>query len=85
MKVQNVTSFRKEANRIVFSMSDGELQLYPLSGNTLRVKFVRQPLGIQMPEWIYVNDTTSRPPVDIKEERGHIAVILPGMKARSTR
>lgn len=82
MKVQNVTSFRKEANRIVFSMSDGELQLYPLSGNTLRVKFVRQPLGIQMPEWIYVNDTTSRPPVDIKEERGHIAVILPSMKAQ---
>ncbi len=82
MKAQNVTSFRKEANRIVFSMSDGELQLYPLSGNTLRVKFVRQPLGIQMPEWIYVNDTTSRPPVDIKEERGHIAVILPGMKAQ---
>ena len=82
MKAQNITSFRNEGNRIVFSLPDGELQFYPLSENAVRIKFARQPLEMQMPEWVYVNDTTSCPLVDVKEEQEHVAVILPGMKAQ---
>ena len=52
---QTVRSFQREDNRVVLKMTDGELQLYPLSPNTLRVKFVKQSVGMEMPEWIYVN------------------------------
>ena len=52
---QTVRSFQREDNRVVLEMTDGELQLYPLSPNTLRVKFVKQSVGMEMPEWIYVN------------------------------
>ena len=51
---QMLHSFRGEDNRVVFKMADGELQFYPLSSNTLRVKFVKQTLRMEMPEWIYV-------------------------------
>lgn len=47
---QAVRSFQKEKSRIVFEMANGELQLYPLSSNTIRVKFVKQPLEMKIPE-----------------------------------
>ena len=49
---QMLHSFRGEDNRVVFKMADGELQFYPLSSNTLRVKFVKQTLRMEMPEWM---------------------------------
>lgn len=78
---QAVRSFQKEKERIVFKMTDGELQLYPLSSNTIRVKFVKQPSEMSLPEWVYINNETEKP-FTVKEGKGAISVKLPGMTAQ---
>ena len=78
---QAVRSFQKEKERIVFKMTDGELQLYPLSSNTIRVKFVKQPSEMSLPEWVYINNETEKP-FTVKEGKEAISVKLPGMTAQ---
>ena len=77
---QTVCSFQREDNRVVLKMTDGELQLYPLSPNTLRVKFVKQSVGMEMPEWIYVNGGKEET-FAIEEDKDAVSVVLPGIVA----
>ena len=78
---QTVRSFQREDNRVVLKMTDGELQLYPLSPNTLRVKFVKQSVGMEMPEWIYVNGGKEET-FAIEEDKDAVSVVLPGIVAQ---
>ena len=78
---QTVRSFQREDNRVVLEMTDGELQLYPLSPNTLRVKFVKQSVGMEMPEWIYVNGRKEET-FAIEEDKDAVSVVLPGIVAQ---
>ena len=78
---QTVRSFQREDNRVVLEMTDGELQLYPLSPNTLRVKFVKQSVGMEMPEWIYVNSGKEET-FAIEEDKDAVSVVLPGIVAQ---
>ena len=78
---QTVRSFQREDNRVVLEMTDGELQLYPLSPNTLRVKFVKQSVGMEMPEWIYVNSGKEET-FTIEEDKDAVSVVLPGIVAQ---
>lgn len=78
---QTVRSFQREDNRVVLEMTDGELQLYPLSPNTLRVKFVKQSVGMEMPEWIYVNGRKEET-FAIEEDKDVVSVVLPGIVAQ---
>lgn len=75
---QAVRSFQKEKNRIVFEMANGELQLYPLSSNTIRVKFVKQPLEMKIPEWIYINNETEDA-FTVKDGKKAVSVKLAGI------
>ena len=78
---QAVRSFQKEKERAVFKMADGELQLYPLSSNTIRVKFVKQPSGMSLPEWVYINNETEKS-FTVKEGKEAVSIKLPGMTAQ---
>ena len=78
---QAVRSFQKEKERVVFKMADGELQLYPLSSNTIRVKFVKQPSGMSLPEWVYINNETEKS-FTVKEGKEAVSIKLPGMTAQ---
>ena len=57
------------------------MQLYPLSSNTIRVKFVKQPSEMSLPEWVYINNETEKP-FTVKEGKEAIFVKLPGMTAQ---
>lgn len=78
---QAVRSFQKEKSRIVFEMANGELQLYPLSSNTIRVKFVKQPLEMKIPEWIYINNETEDA-FTVKDGKKAVSVKLAGITAQ---
>ena len=78
---QAVRSFQKEKERVVFKMADGELQLYPLSSNTIRVKFVKQPSGMSLPEWVYINNETEES-FTVKDGKEAVSVKLPGVTAQ---
>ena len=78
---QMLHSFRGEDNRVVFKMADGELQFYPLSSNTLRVKFVKQTLGMEMPEWIYVT-SGKKEAFTIEDGKDVVSVVLSGIVAQ---
>ena len=78
---QMLHSFRGEDNRVVFKMADGELQFYPLSSNTLRVKFVKQTLRMEMPEWIYVT-SGKKEAFTIEDGKDVVSVVLSGIVAQ---
>ena len=78
---QAVRSFQEEKERVVFKMADGELQLCPLSDNAIRVKFVKQPLEISLPEWVYINNETEKS-FTVEDGKEAVSVKLPGMIAQ---
>lgn len=80
-KAQSITSYRTEGNQVIFSASEGELRLFPLSDNALRVKYMHQHLGLRMPEWIYM-DSISDLSFKVEEEKNIVSVVLPGMRAQ---
>lgn len=78
---QAVRSFQKEKDRVVFKMTDGELQLCPLSSNTIRVKFAKQPSGMSLPELVYINNEMEEP-FAVKDGKESVIVKLSGMTAQ---
>lgn len=77
---QTLRSFQKEKNRVVFEMNEGELQLYPLSSNAIRVKFIKQALDIKLPELVYINNTEEA--FTVKENKENVSVKLPEITAQ---
>lgn len=75
---QSILSFKQEKDRVLFTTANGELQLYPLANNAIRVKFVKQQPT--MPEWIYAETPT--PAYKIKKEKGLVSVCLSNLKAQ---
>ena len=75
---QSILSFKQEKDRVLFTTANGELQLYPLANNAIRVKFVKQQPT--MPEWIYVETPT--PAYKIKKEKGLVSICLSNLRAQ---
>ena len=59
-------------------LSEGEIRLYPLADNAVRVKYVRQePV---LPDWVYVGN--DKPVWSVKETGEEITLGLPGLEVR---
>lgn len=75
---QSILSFKQERNRVIFTTADGELQLYPLTDNAVRVKFACQQMT--MPEWVYVENPT--PAYTIKKKKSMVSVCLSNLRVQ---
>lgn len=75
---QSIHSFKQEKNRVIFTTADGELQLYPLTDNAVRVKFACQQMT--MPEWVYVENPT--PAYTIKKKKSMVSVCLSNLRVQ---
>lgn len=81
IKAQYKNFFYKEEKKIVVNLTDGKLYFYPLTENTLRVKFVRPPFNDSLPEWIY---TTHEKSVvyHVEKEKDTLSILLSGISAK---
>ena len=81
VSAQSVQSFQEEEKKVVLNLSDGELHFYPLVENALRVKFMRNPLNMTMPDWIYVSQDIERS-YKVEDRKDILSIILPGIEAQ---
>lgn len=75
---QSVRSYRQAEDSLTVVLSEGEIRLYPLADNAVRVKYVRQePV---LPDWMYVGN--DKPVWSVKETGEEITLGLPGLVVR---
>lgn len=75
---QSVRSYRQAEDSLTVVLSEGEIRLYPLADNAVRVKYVRQePV---LPDWVYVGN--DKPVWSVKETGEEITLGLPGLVVR---
>ena len=75
---QSVRSYRQAEDSLTVVLSEGEIRLYPLADNAVRVKYVRQePV---LPDWVYVGN--DKPAWSVKETGEEITLGLPGLVVR---
>lgn len=81
IRAQYIDPFYKEEKRVVVNLADGKLYLYPLTENTLRIKFVCSPFNNPLPEWIYTAHENSVE-YHIESKKDTLSVLLPGISAK---
>lgn len=75
---QSVRSYRQAEDSLTVVLSEGEIRLYPLADNAVRVKYVRQePV---LPDWVYVGN--DKPAWSVKETGEEITLGLLGLEVR---